>query len=70
MDIQWSLLSVLLLLGQNPTNILHRDKSLPESSVTLETEEVFDWASYLKEGEEEFHQDWNESLSDVCSPTY
>lgn len=63
-DIQWSLLSLLLLLGENPTNVLHKDESIPECLATTETKEVFDWAAYLKEGEEEFHHDWNDSPSD------
>lgn len=64
-DIQWSLLSLLLLLGENPTNILNEDESLLEISISPETEEVFDWTAHLKEGVEEFHQDWSDSPSDV-----
>ncbi|XP_034243482.1 gamma-tubulin complex component 5-like [Thrips palmi] len=63
-DIQWSLLSLLLLLGENPTNILLKDESILECSAISEAEEAFDWGAYLREGEEEFHQDWNDSPSD------
>ncbi|KAJ1527018.1 hypothetical protein ONE63_008562 [Megalurothrips usitatus] len=65
-DIQWSLLSLLLNLSQNPTNILKTvdNISLSGNSFNTENDDEFDWTSYLKEGEEEFFDNYDDQSSD------
>ncbi|KAL7306403.1 hypothetical protein TKK_0001821 [Trichogramma kaykai] len=78
-DLQWSLLSLLLNLA-NETNkseistLLSRDRSLNGHNSSTEEEklEEIDWAQYLKEGQEEFFNqyysdsdsDWSEDEND------
>lgn len=65
-DLEWCVLSLLLLLGQNPTNIPRSQKEGLESSDFTETEGDFgfDWTTFLREGDEKFQQDWHDSSSD------
>lgn len=66
-DIQWCLLSLLLNLGENPTNIMRTlERDLDSSSLFTveEPDEEFDWAAYLKEGLDDFQRDWGDNPSD------
>ncbi|XP_076034078.1 gamma-tubulin complex component 5 isoform X2 [Oratosquilla oratoria] len=79
LDIQWSLLSLLLHLSNNPTKFLQgspQDNPHEVIEVDLassyavqedEVKEDFDWGAYLKEDNEELSSRKDESLSDWSS---
>lgn len=65
-DIQWSLLSLLLHLANNPTASAHHLQTTHTTvKVPQEKEEKdnFDWASYLREGDEKFVCVYDDSSS-------
>jgi len=62
-DVQWSLLSVLLHLANNPTASAHLHRSTPTTAEVPEQEDSFDWASYLREGDERFTCVYDDSSS-------
>ena len=60
-------MSLLLHLAENPTNILGIKESGSDLPIKVAVDEDanFDWVSYLREGEENFHQDWDDDSSIV-----
>ena len=62
-DVQWSLLSLLLHLANNPTASAHLHRSTPTTAKVPEQEDSFDWASYLREGDERFTCVYDDSSS-------
>jgi hypothetical protein len=63
-DIQWSLLSLLLHLANNPTASAHHLQPTHTSvKATEEGKDNFDWASYLREGDEKFVCIYDDSSS-------
>ena len=62
-DVQWSLLSLLLHLADNPTASAHLHRSTPTTAEVPEQEDSFDWASYLREGDERFTSVYDDSSS-------
>ena len=62
-DVQWSLLSLLLHLASNPTASAHLHRSTPTTAEEPEQEDNFDWASYLREGDERFTCVYDDSSS-------
>ena len=62
-DVQWSLLSLLLHLANNPTASAHLYRSTPTTAEVPEQEDTFDWASYLREGDERFTCVYDDSSS-------
>jgi hypothetical protein len=72
-EIQWSLLSLLLHLANNPTasahhlQTTHTTVNVPEEEEEEEKDEDegdnFDWASYLREGDEQFVCVYDDSSS-------
>jgi hypothetical protein len=62
-DVQWSLLSLLLHLAINPTASAHLHHSTPTTAEVPEQEDNFDWASYLREGDERFTCGYDDSSS-------
>jgi hypothetical protein len=64
LDIQWSLLSLLLHLANNPTASAHHLKTTHTNvKVTEEGKDDFDWVSYLREGDEKFVYVYDDSSS-------
>jgi hypothetical protein len=62
-DIQWSLLSLLLHLANNPTASAHLIQTTTTIAEVPDEEENFDWTSYLREGDEKFICDYDDSSS-------
>jgi len=62
-DVQWSLLSLLLQLANNPTASAYLHRSTPTIAEVPEQEDSFDWASYLREGDERFTCVYDDSSS-------
>ena len=62
-DVQWSLLSLLLHLANNPTASAHLHRSAPTTAEVPEQEDSFDWAAYLREGDERFTFVYDDSSS-------
>jgi hypothetical protein len=62
-DIQWSLLSLLLHLANNPTGSAHLLQTTPRTVEVHKKEDNFDWASYLREGDEKFTCVYDDSSS-------